>query len=132
MIQLMCQHEFIQIYPNPHYHNNNPHKQNREKFREGMNERHNNNGKMRPTLVVNPDRPVLLPLPLTITDPVVEFYSTDKEWTRYLSDLCRLVSIVQKKGNMMKKKRVLRFLENIKVVFEVGRRRDLKNFIFYF
>jgi len=64
-----------QIYPNPlYYQNNNPHKQNSEKMREGMKERDNNNGKMRPALVVNPYRPlwafnrlVLLPSRLIIT-----------------------------------------------------------------
>lgn len=36
----------------------------------------------------------------TIKNLVVEFYGTDKEWTRHLSDLRRLVSLVQKKGTM--------------------------------
>jgi hypothetical protein len=36
----------------------------------------------------------------TIKNPVVVFYDTNKEWTRPLSDLRRLVSIIQKKGTM--------------------------------
>jgi len=77
VMQQMWQNEFTQIYLNPlYYHNNNPHRQTREKLRERMKERGNNKGKMRSTLVVNPDRPlwasnepVLLLSWLTITTP---------------------------------------------------------------